>query len=311
MGGSGGGSSDFRFKRRDLETLRREAEEAARRGRLDAEVNNLLSERLIEINQRDTDKVRDRLDETEAALKHQIEEFDRLVFGWSVAKNTYVEGLSDVDSLVVLEGNTVKGQEPEEVMAEFAQLLRSNLNMGEVARIRQGTLAVTVEYKEGPEIQLLPAIDREGQLSIASSTGRGWLKIEPRRFAEALTAVNQQQAGAVVPAIKLAKAVIANLPQDQRLTGYHTEALALGAFSSYQGPRNPKAMVSHFFEAAAQAIKRPVPDVTGQSRHVDESLGPANSDRRQELSGALARVSRRMKTAKTLETWREMVGGDG
>src|SRR4051812_25298778 len=158
----------------------------------------MLAERLVDVNQRDTQTARQRLDEIEGALKDRIEEFDRLVFGGSVAKQTYVEGLSDIDSLVVLDGTQVRGEKPAQVLNEFAQLLRGKLNMGEIADIYVGDLAVTIVFKDGPPIQLLPAIDRGGKISISSPRGERWMAIEPRKFATALTDLNEKQAGAVI-----------------------------------------------------------------------------------------------------------------
>jgi hypothetical protein len=304
----GGSGSGYRIKPGELDERRREAEDAARQGRLDAEINSLLSEQLIEINQRDREAVADRLEEIQDALKDQIEEFDRLLFGGSVAKQTYVEGLSDVDSLVVLRGEELTDETPADVREEFAQLLRGKLNMGEIREIRTGDLAVTIEYKDGPEIQLLPARERGGELEISSPSGKRWMAIEPRAFASRLSEVNAKQANAVVPAIKLAKAVIGNLPESQRLNGYHAEALAVAAFEDYSGPRSPKAMVTHFFESAASNVTKPVADITGQSSHVDEALGPAMSQDRQRLAAVLRRIASKMGTSTSAEAWRDLLG---
>jgi hypothetical protein len=304
MGGSGG---SYRYSRSEIDERRREVDEAVRQGRLDAEVNAVLAEKLVDINQRDTQTANERLDEIRDALEDKIEEFDRLVFGGSVSKHTYVEGLSDIDSLVVLDGAEIKGEQPDEVRREFAQLLRGTLNMGEISDIQVGDLAVTVVYKTGPPIQVLPAIDRGGQLSISSPSRNDWMPIEPRRFAQALTELNQSQGGAVVPAIKLAKAVIGNLPEDQRLSGYHMEALALAAFKDYNGARNPKAMVTRFFDRASKDVMRPVSDVSGQSKYVDEKLGAANSGARRALGTTLDRIWRKMSSARDATQWRELL----
>jgi hypothetical protein len=124
--------------------------------------------------------------------------------------------------------------------------------------------------------------------------------IRPRAFQERLTAVNASHDGRVVPTIKLAKAVAESLRERDRPGGYHMEALAVDAFNGYNGPRNNRAMVTHFFERAAERIKRPLADATGQSKRIDEALGSAGSAERQRLSAA------QMRSASSVEQWRTL-----
>ena len=70
--------------------------------------------------------------------------------------------------------------------------------------------AVTVKYRDGTEIQLLPAVRVDGELAVSSGDSDSWVQIRPREFARVRTATNQSQGRAVVPAIKLVKAIFAN-----------------------------------------------------------------------------------------------------
>ena len=97
---------------------------------------------------------------------------ERLLFGGSVAKRTYVDGLSDVDALVLLEGDSLKEMSPEEVRRDFAESLRRALPQGNVQEIREGAIAVTIEYNDGTEIQLLPAVRTADGISISSPDGK-------------------------------------------------------------------------------------------------------------------------------------------
>jgi Second Messenger Oligonucleotide or Dinucleotide Synthetase domain len=309
MGGTGSGGV-FRLDPGEAAKRRQEAEKAARIGQIDAEVNAILSKRLIEINRRDNEGVSSRLDEIQAALSHQIEGVDRLLFGGSVAKQTYVEGMSDIDSLVILSTQDYADLTPAGVIEKFQQALEAKLNRGEAIDIRSGDLAVTIEYDDGLEVQLLPAVERAKKLSITGPSGNSWVAIDPEAFARRLTAVNKSQAGAVVPAIKLAKSILASEPDTRRPDGYHLEALAVAAFEHYSGPRNPKAMLTHLFDSAAKNVKRPVPDVTGQSRQVDANLGGENSVNRRRMSEGLRIIARRMKNAPNIEAWHALLGED-
>lgn len=122
-----------------------------------------------------------------------------------------------------------------------------------------------------------------------------------------MTQANQRLTNALIPTIKLAKSAMSNLPEDIRPTGYHVEALALKAFSAYKGDQLPRAMLPHLFRQASDAVLRPVPDVTGQSRHVDANLGPPGSDARKRLAAACERIARRLDGARSRDQWREVV----
>lgn len=271
----------------------------------------MLNRRVIEVNKRDTETVSARLDEVKEALAGELQGVDRLLYGGSVSKNTYVEGLSDIDALLVLDSAAYGDLAPEAVMAKLALSLRSHLNASDAINIESGDLAVTVTYKDGLQLQLLPAVERGKELSIKAASADSWTAIEPKRFAAALTTVNQAQAGAVVPAIKLAKLILARSPERNWPSGYHLEALALAAFETYNGPRNPKAMLTRLFDAAAGDVRRPIADLTGQSVHVDEALGPADSAQRRALSQGLGRIAARMQNARTAEAWQTLLGDDG
>lgn len=304
MGGSGGGSI---YQTGDPDQLRREVDEQADRAELDSQVNRLLADTLADLNKRDVKKVNAYLDEIKEALSGQAEDVETLLFGGSVAKHTYVDGLSDIDSLVIVAA--APGTTPEQLREAFAEALRSALGANAKA-VKAGDLAVTVTYEDGTVMQLLPAL-REGEaFAISSPKGTSWKHIEPKRFAERLTEVNKSVLGMAVPVIKLAKSAIAGLPGDQRISGYHVEALAIAAFENYDGPKTPKEMLTHFFRTAADNVKRPIRDVSGQSPAVDDYLGNSGSADRDRASAQLARIARRMGSARSREEWDRIVNPD-
>ena len=141
MGGGGGGYS---LDARELKKLRKDAQERFARAEAEADINGYLAERLAEINERDYVAVDKHLDAVEDVLKDEVDGFDRLRFGGSVAKHTYVDGLSDIDSLVVLRD---AGMTPEEARHALAEALEKHLKRGEVASITEH-FAVTVEFRD-------------------------------------------------------------------------------------------------------------------------------------------------------------------
>ena len=112
MGGSGGGGP---FRYQSPETLRnrvREAEEKAKDATFEAALSGALGELLRDYNARDTALVRERLDELKGALEDTIEGSVDQIFGGSVAKHTYVDGLSDINSLVIISETDLEDKAP-------------------------------------------------------------------------------------------------------------------------------------------------------------------------------------------------------
>jgi tRNA nucleotidyltransferase (CCA-adding enzyme) len=111
------------------------------------------------------------------------------MFGGSVAKHTYVDGMSDVDSLLLIDDSELDGKTPSVVLTKLTRILRKKL--GESADVTHGRMAVTIDYRDGMVIQLLPALkDENGRVHVPSSRTKGWSGINPLNFQKALTARN-------------------------------------------------------------------------------------------------------------------------
>jgi hypothetical protein len=158
-------------------------------------------------------------------------------------------------------------------------------------------------------IQLLPAIRTEGALRIPSGRSKHWSDIDPDQFRNELIKRNGECGGKLIPTIKLAKAIVGNLPEKYRLAGYHMESLAVAAFRGYKGEKTTTSMLPHFFDAARHLVLRGIRDISGQSSHVDEYLGFDNSEVRQQVSHVLGGITKRMRTASAARSkaqWEEL-----
>jgi hypothetical protein len=302
MGGSGGGGYSGSS---DVSRDRREAQELLKRQERDAEINEYLGEQLATVNDRDIPGTNRRLDAIEEALDSEALEVDRLLFGGSVAKHTYVDGLSDVDALVVVNEPEAT---PNDLIHRFAESLRARLPAGDFETVEEGRLAVTITYADGSQVQLLPAVERAGHTSIASEDGSQWRQIKPHKFAEKLTQVNKDNGQAVVPTIKLAKALIADVDGDHKISGYHMEAIAVDAFKEYNGRRDRASMLQHLISHASEAVLRPTGDITGQSVNIDDHLGGAGSSQRLAISADLRRVANALESASGADDVRTLLG---
>ncbi len=302
MGGSGGGG---RYSGPPSESIQRRIERARdqERQRLDGQVNELLQRLLARFNDRNVTKIGERLSEIELHLKNTVE-VDRILFGGSVAKHTDVDGLSDVDALVILDREDLAGKPPKEVLDVFLATLRDNLPRGDVRSIEKGRLAVTVTFDDGMEIQLLPALRTRQTISIAGAGGSNWSDTNPRIFERELIKLNDRLNFALVPTIKLFKSIVSTFPHQKRLTGYHIESLLADAAEDYQCAKTARALLLYSLDQASQRVLKPLRDVTGQSRTVDAYLGPPDSLERRNISQALSGMRRRLEAATTLAQWR-------
>ena len=305
MGGSGGGFFSSRLTPEQLARRTREAEEKAGDSRFETQVAGFLNTELAAYNDRDISATQSVFDDLKRDLEEDIEGAVDLLFGGSIAKHTYVDGLSDVDALVLLDKSELRHSNPRTIQELLANRLQVKYPR---ANVSIGQLAVTMEL-DGNTIQLLPALREGERLKIAHFDGLGWSKIDPKGFSNALTRENQRMGGKLVPCIKLAKAIIATFPEKRRLVGYHVESLAVQIFRDYEEPKTPKAMLSYFFEQAATNVRRPIRDSSGQSVHVDEYLGEPDSIQRRIVADGMGRVARRIRNAdgaQSLEGWREL-----
>ena len=278
MGGSGGFGG---YRSIGMGAQLSSSASGAQASQHEIEMNEFLEDLLKEYNNRDVEAIRTHLNEIEKVLDREIEGLDRILFGGSISKHTFIEGTSDVDALVILDRAKYKDATPKELQTAFAKMLRQRFPKTE---IKCGTLAVTVKFSNY-EIQLLPAMKNNGKLQIASSDGSHWsTSINSTKFTEKLTATNKINGNKVVPVIKLAKSILSKLPPKYQLSGYHVEALAVDAFSTYNGRYTLYDMTKHMLNYSVKRVLNPMNDVTGQSGIIDDKFGPSRSVIRQYLS---------------------------
>jgi predicted nucleotidyltransferase len=303
MSGSGGGG--YIYSPKSIEEIQTQLEEEKTKFReevLGTKINDFLNGLLVSANERNTEAISKHINTIKEALDKDIDGMVDVRFAGSVAKHTYVDGLSDIDSLVILNDSELSGLTPAQVKAYFLNRLTERFPGTEII---EGRLAVTLKFNDC-EIQLLPAIKSKNSIKIADYNSGNWARINPKAFTDKLTTVNQDLGGKVVPTIKLAKSIISTLPENRQLTGYHIESLAIEVFKNYQGESKYSNMLCDFFKTAADLVLLPIKDRTGQSVHTDEYMGGEQSLQRRLASDSLARVARRLANAGSLEQWKDI-----
>lgn len=232
-------------------------------------------------------------------LSHDDDHAVQTKFGGSVQKSTYVTSLSDVDVLLIVNQSSLKNKPPSKVIAYVADTIQRRLPKNPVSK---GKLAVTVNYADKTEIQILPAIRTTNGFRLADPGSTKWSNVvQPERFLDRLAKVNNSRGGRVVPVIKFAKALAHCLITDSniKISGYHMESLAVGAFKDYKGELDSRSMLLHFLAYSMKAVMSLIPDPTGQSTYVDEYLGLAGSKLRKGVSAQLGQFHGKVNSCKT------------
>ena len=101
MGGSGGGGTFYSRTPSEAWEQVKKAEAKTTAAAFETTLAKTFSELLANFNSRDHALVNQRLSELKAALGEEIDGSVDQLFGGSVAKHTYVDGLSDIDSLLI------------------------------------------------------------------------------------------------------------------------------------------------------------------------------------------------------------------
>jgi len=296
MGGSSGGGYTGRRGR------------TTQRHLTDDEINGCLRDQLRDYNDRDAEAIRRHLRGLRDALEIDDEDVIATLFGGSVSKHTYVAGLSDVDVLAIVNESSLSGRLPSDVIELMKQRITQRMPR---TTVTTGDLAVAVKYADGTEMQLLPAIKTKSGIRIADPGKNAWSNVvHPARFSQKLTQINQRNDKKVVPTIKLAKGLIAHSVRSDRdhISGYHVESLAIEAFRNYRGSHDLKSMLRHFNDFASREVLQPIKDPTGQSRHVDDYMGPANSDRSRRASNLFGQMRRSLDRCKTRQDIENLFG---
>jgi hypothetical protein len=303
MGGSGGGSvqgaDSWRPSNLDASL------ERTRQREREAEVAEVIDAVIRAINQVDTEALNRHKQTILDALNDQFDGVYDLRGGGSYTRHTHVSGLSDVDVLLDLgayaDSDIAHKDDPSAVRREMERRLRQRLPSTEITA---GKMAVTVRFRDGSEIQVLPAFRTGTGYRIPDPDGDGWTVTRPQVFARLLAERSREIGGGLRRSIKLAKLICANQGID--VHSYHLENMAMTAFDHYVGPKTAPAMLRHFFAQAKVLTLRPMPDVTGQNAHVDRYLETPAA--RQRLAKQLRSVEQQIAdAADDKDIWREIL----
>lgn len=292
----GGSSSSFHYEPIDKKTLIekiQQADQQTDQNSYELEINDLLTGLLGHFNNRDVDLIQQHLTTILNALNNEIEGEIATKFGGSVSRHTHLNGISDIDALLILNKSGLETSSPQDVIGYFYEILENRLPNTEMERSGK---TVTLHYKDG-DVQLIPAVRTKTGIKIPD--GDSWSGvIKPELFRDRLTAVNAFLNGKLVPAIKLIKGIIAGFPERSQLKGYHVESLAVEIFGEdFTSEPILKNIVQEFFRKSSKLIQRPIKDVTGQSLFVDEYLGKKESIERYMAADNLERTYRQIELA--------------
>ena len=182
---------------------------------------------LVKYNQRNSKAITRHVESLCNVLRQETDEVVQVMFRGSIMRSTDVNSLSDVDVLLIVNQSSLASLPTAEAIEYVKDIVVRRMSQN---LVRTGKLAVTVDYSDGSEIQLLPAIRTQHGVGIAEPGNTKWSDvIQPDKFATRLAKVNEARNGRVVPTIKLAKSIVDCFitRPSRKISGYHMEALAI------------------------------------------------------------------------------------
>ena len=231
--------------------------------------------------------------EAEDAINEGIDGSVDIVYAGSVAKWTYVEGVSDVDNHVRINGTSLENKRPAEVKAYIRQQLSKLPN---VKSVTETSRTVTVTYRDGTEMQYVPVIKTKNGYRVAD--GNRWSNVVyENRFRRDFQRTNKKCGGRLTSLISILKKENANNLKGQQMSGHHIEVMANRIFKQAPASKTKTvmSMYEYYHQHASRHIMHRMRDVTGQSTYVDKrSLGGPDSESRRALSRRFASRARRM-----------------
>jgi hypothetical protein len=305
MGGSGG----YGFERRQETRWRPAGLEDSlahtRQQAAEAEVAAVFKDALTQINQIDTEALNKHKEEIFQALKSTFEEADGLVGGGSYSQHTYVNGISDIDMLFVLDAFSASKipnkENSKAVLADMEKRLRQRFPNSQT---KSGRMAVTIKFSDGLEVQVLPAFRYHSGYRVPDYRGAGWTLARPNIFTKLLQQRNKEMGGQLVPSIKLAKQICEN--HGLEIKSYHLSNMAVKAFEQYTGPRSHEEMLRHLFNKAKELTATRTRDITGQGTYVDSYL--TSNAQRIRLAQQLGAIEQQIARAEgNGERWRKLL----
>lgn len=305
MGGSGGYSFERTSRRAWQPSNLENSLEQTRQQAAEAEVAAAFADALSEINQTDTEALNRHKNEILKALESAFEEAYDLRGGGSYTRHTYVNGLSDIDILFVLgsysSSKITNKENPQAVLTDMKKRLRQRFPN---TKITSGRMAVTIQFSDGLELQVLPAFRYRSGYRIPGPQGSGWTITRPQVFAKLLQERNAEVGGKLLRCIKLAKRICDN--RGVEVKSYHLENMAVKAFEHYAGSRSDEDMLRHLFNQAKVLAATRMRDITGQEAYVDRLTSKAQ---RTMLSQQLAAIEREVAKAEgDGNVWRSLLG---
>lgn len=233
----------------------------------------------MQISKEQLEMIRSNVEKILLELKKYDIDVEDISWEGSFSKKTYVEGLSDIDFIISLGTYSESGFEYKENSKLALEKLKDIVSKRfPNTEVKVGNMAVTVTFSDGTELQFLPGFKYYEGYSIPDPKSNGWITTFPKRFKDKLTDANQKLNGKFKPIIRLIKNLFDK--NGIELSSYHIENLALSVLKDYKGPYTYSAMLLGFLNGAKVEIGGKLPDISEQSRYVDDYLGDAGSPTR-------------------------------
>ena len=205
----------------------------------------------------------------------------RIELAGSVEKNTFNEGISDIDLRAVTTNSALLDYSPKVAKRLIMKQIRS---IDEVKNPRVGHQAVTL-IKGGHEYQIIPVIRHNGKTYIPSERGTYWKTVDIEAFNHSLHSLNRKTNGHFCEAVRFVKILSDRyVPKRNQLSGYHIESIAMEAIGNCSPTMGRTDMVEKILRYIPSRVKSYSWDITRETKAIDHDLGSNYSAERKDAA---------------------------
>lgn len=199
----------------------------------------------------------------------------------SAEKDTFNEGISDIDLRAVTDNGTLLGLPPR---VAKKLILKQIASIDEKTKPRLGHQTVTIS-KKGHDYQIIPVVKSKGTTYVPSEDGRYWKAVDLHAFDRELHKLNKRTGGRFCEAVRFVK-ILSNqyMPKQFRLSGYHIETMALEILRNCPSSMDRTKMVDTILNSIPSRVRYYSPDITGETKAVDHDLGSSYNNNRKYIS---------------------------
>ncbi len=217
--------------------------------------------------------------------KYLLKSYKFIISG-SLLKETYIDGISDIDILIPINESIYSNYSPNEIIESlFNYELDTDF---EKYFISANKNALRLRFKN-LWIELVPVRISDSNLLFPNKNGKYWKEIHPNKVTYKIKELEKQSKHMISLTIRIVKVILLRLFRLYEINSYIIEFIII-EFISYKKEDDLLELILVSLKLIRDRILYPISDVTRQYKYIDQNLGVALSDERKRLSVKIDKI---------------------